>query len=169
VYLDGDFAMRFVGALERSLDPIVSTLDSLAAHFSADLAPDHMLGVLASWLGVAADEDLPAEVRRNLVRHGARITRARGTAPALQLLLDLTFPRLSLEIDDGGSAVACEGVASPPVSPAPSFVVRTAIALSDDDRAAVIRVIEAERPVHVSYRLEEPSGVWPAADIEVAR
>ena len=35
VYQEGDFGMRFIGALESLLDPIVAVLDALPAHFSA--------------------------------------------------------------------------------------------------------------------------------------
>src|SRR5687767_10941553 len=44
------FAMRFLHALEEVLDPIVATLDSLEAHLDVDLAPEHALAGLATWL-----------------------------------------------------------------------------------------------------------------------
>ena len=43
VYQEGDFGMRFVGALEPMLDPIVALLDALPAHFDPDLAPRDVL------------------------------------------------------------------------------------------------------------------------------
>ena len=52
MYQDGDFGMRFVGALESVLDPIVAVLDALPAHFNPDHAPRDILNLLASWLGV---------------------------------------------------------------------------------------------------------------------
>ena len=48
--------MRFVGALEELLDPIVAVLDALPAHFDPDHAPRDILDLLASWLGVDLDE-----------------------------------------------------------------------------------------------------------------
>src|SRR5215211_5588767 len=39
VYQEGDFGMRFIGALETLLDPIVAVLDALPAHFSPGHAP----------------------------------------------------------------------------------------------------------------------------------
>ena len=46
VYQEGDFGMRFIGALETLLDPIVAVLDALPAHFSADHAPRDVLDLL---------------------------------------------------------------------------------------------------------------------------
>ena len=56
LYQDGDFGMRFVGALEELLDPIVAVLDGLPYHFDPNLAPPDILELLAAWLGVDLDE-----------------------------------------------------------------------------------------------------------------
>src|SRR4051794_18822993 len=55
IYQQDDFAMRFVGALETVLDPIVAVLDALPAHFAPNLAPRHVLDLLTAWLGVEVD------------------------------------------------------------------------------------------------------------------
>jgi phage tail-like protein len=157
VYRDGDFGMRFVGALELLLDPIVDTLDSLPAHLSPELAPEHLLGELASWLGLVADEGLPPAVLRGLVRGAAELTRRRGTLAGIELLLRLTFPELTLAVSDSGRVTASTGVPEAPVLTAPaSLVVRSAVALTDEQRAAIARVLERERPIHVQVHLEEP-------------
>jgi hypothetical protein len=61
MYQDNDFALRFIGALETLLDPIVTLLDSLAAHVDPDLAPGDILGALAAWLGIGLEEAWPEE------------------------------------------------------------------------------------------------------------
>src|SRR5919205_3352093 len=61
LYQEGDFGMRFVGALESLLDPIVAILDALPAHFDPDHAPEDILELLSAWLGVDLDES--AELR----------------------------------------------------------------------------------------------------------
>src|SRR5688500_18952468 len=68
VYQEGDFGMRFIGALETLLDPIVAMLDALPAHFSADHAPGDVLDLLSAWLGVELDEAQTPAQRRELVR-----------------------------------------------------------------------------------------------------
>ncbi len=165
VYLDGDFGMRFVGALELLLDPIVDTLDSLPAHLSPELAPAHLLGELASWLGLVVDEGLPPAVLRGLVRGAAELTRRRGTLAGIELLLRLTFPELPLSVADSGRVTASTGVPEAPVPAAPaSLVVRSGVPLTDEQRATIGRVLERERPIHVQVRLEAPSAgsPWPS-------
>ena len=71
--------MRFVGALEAVLDPIVAVLDALPAHFNPDHAPRDVLDLLAAWLGVELDESQPLRERRELVRQAAELSRRRGT------------------------------------------------------------------------------------------
>ena len=79
VYQEGDFGMRFIGALETLLDPIVAVLDALPAHFSADHAPRDVLDLLSAWLGVDLDESQTPAQRRAMVRQAAELGRRRGT------------------------------------------------------------------------------------------
>ena len=79
VFRENDFAMRFVGALETVLDPIVATIDSLPAYVDPRLAPRDMLEVLAAWLGIELDESMDDATRRELVLQSAEATRWRGT------------------------------------------------------------------------------------------
>src|SRR3954449_3059324 len=56
LYQDGDFGMRFVGALEELLDPIVAVLDGLPKHFDPNHAPRDILELMSAWIGVDLDE-----------------------------------------------------------------------------------------------------------------
>ena len=158
VYLEGDFGMRFIGALEGVLDPIVSTLDCLPAYVSADLGPDYLLTLVGSWLGLVTDEDLSPAVRRELARNVAELMRRRGTAPGLQLLLALTFPELGLRVEDGGAVTVHDGVPAPPSHPA-AFTVRSPVPLDAALRDAVVHVIDRERPVNVMCAIQDPHSV----------
>src|SRR5215213_8693219 len=102
VYQDGDFGMRFVGALEAVLDPIVAMIDALPAHFDPDHAPRDVLGLLAAWLGIELDESQPMPERRRLVTQAAELSRRRGTVRGLELALSLAFPGLPLRVEDNG-------------------------------------------------------------------
>ena len=102
VYQEGDFGMRFVGALETLLDPIVAVLDALPAHFSADHAPRDVLDLLSAWLGVDLDESQTPAQRRAMVRQAAELGRRRGTRAGLELALSLGFPKLPLRVEDLG-------------------------------------------------------------------
>src|SRR4029079_5175670 len=57
VYQEGDFGMRFIGALEQLLDPIIAVLDALPSHFNPDHAPRDLLALLASWLRSVRKEE----------------------------------------------------------------------------------------------------------------
>ena len=102
VYQEGDFGMRFIGALETLLDPIVAVLDALPAHFSADHAPRDVLNLLSAWLGIDLDESQTPAQRRAMVRQAAEIGRRRGTRAGLELALSLAFPKLPLRVEDLG-------------------------------------------------------------------
>jgi phage tail-like protein len=152
VYQEGDFGMRFVGALETLLDPIVAVLDALPAHFSADHAPRDVLDLLSSWLGVDLDESQTPAQRREMVRQAAELGRRRGTRRGLELALSLGFPKLPLRVEDLG------GVRTAPPdggmdAPAATFIVYCDKPIAEEVQAAVARCIEQYKPVHTTYRL----------------
>jgi phage tail-like protein len=152
VYQDGDFGMRFIGALETLLDPIVAVLDALPAHFSADHAPRDVLDLLSAWLGVDLDESQTPAQRREMVRKAAELGRRRGTRAGMELALSLAFPKLPLRVEDLG------GVRTDPPeggieAPAATFIVYCDTPIAEETQAAVARCIEQYKPVHTTYRL----------------
>jgi phage tail-like protein len=149
VYQEGDFGMRFVGALETLLDPIVAVLDALPAHFSADYAPRDVLGLLSAWLGIDLDESQTPAQRRAMVRQAAELGRRRGTRSGLELALSLAFPQLPLRVEDPGGVRTAPGGPVPP----PSFIVYCDKPIAEDVQAAVARCIEQYKPVATTYRL----------------
>jgi phage tail-like protein len=149
-----DFGIRFVGALESSLDPLLALLDSLAAHFEPDLAPQDVLELLAGWLGVELDESWPDERRRDLVRRAGELSRLRGTRAGFELALSVAYPDLPLRIEDGGGIVYGEAArADAATSDGAGFVVYCDEPLAEDVLTSVARLIERVKPVHVTYRL----------------
>lgn len=153
IYQEGDFGLRFVGALETLLDPILALLDSLDSHIAPELAPVDILGLLASWLGVELDESWAVERRRELVRCAAELGRRRGTRHGLELSLKIAFPHLPLRVEEtGGVFSASEPAKLPPVE-TPGFVVYCDIPLSEPEQASVARAIEHMKPIHIGYRL----------------
>jgi phage tail-like protein len=151
LYQDGDFGMRFVGALEAVLDPIVAVIDALPAHFNPDHAPRDVLGLLAAWLGIEIDESQPLPERRKLVRQAAELSRRRGTVRGMELALSLAFPKLPLRIEDNGGVTW--GDQKPRESSAGAFVVYCDKPIPETTQAAVARCIEQYKPVHCTYRL----------------
>jgi phage tail-like protein len=153
IYQEGDFGVRFVGALETLLDPIVGALDALPAYFDADLAPRDLLDLLAAWLGITVDESWPDERVRHALRLAGELGRRRGTRLGLELALRVYFPGVKLRVEDAGKVTwATDPDASP--EPAPiSFVVYCDTPLDEPEQAAIARVIEHAKPLHVDYRL----------------
>jgi phage tail-like protein len=152
VYQDGDFGMRFVGALERLLDPIVAVLDGLPAHFDPDHAPRDVLSLMAAWLGVDLDESQDLRHQREMVRRSAELGRRRGTVRGLELALELSFPEIPLRVEDEGG-VRWSLDQSPVEAPPPSFIVYCDKSIPEETQAAVARCIEQHKPIHTTYRL----------------
>jgi phage tail-like protein len=153
IYQEGDFGLRFVGGLERVLDPLLALLDSLPSHFDADLAPPDCVELLAAWLGVELDESWPLSRRREIVRRAPELARRRGTAAGLELALSIAFPDLPLRVEDGGGVTWSLGGDAVPAAKPPAFVVYCDKPVEPADLALVARMIEHIKPVYVSYKL----------------
>jgi phage tail-like protein len=152
LYSDGDFGMRFVGALESVLDPIVAVLDALPEHFHPDYAPRHVLNLLSAWLGVTLDESQPIAVQRDTIRRAAELGRRRGTKGGLELALSLAFPGMPLRVEDEGGVVWSVDGQAVEAKP-PQFVVYCDKPVDEKTQAAIARCIEQFKPVHTAYRL----------------
>ena len=152
VYQESDFGMRFIGALEELLDPIVAVLDALPAHFDPDHAPRDILSLLAAWLGVDLDESQEIRHQREMVRRAADLGRKRGTVAGLELALGLAFPDVPLRIEDQGG-VRWSLDQHPIDAPPPSFIVYCDKPVQEEVQAGIARCIEQHKPVGTSYRL----------------
>ena len=152
VYQESDFGMRFIGALEELLDPIVAVLDALPAHFDPDHAPRDVLGLLAAWLGVDLDESQEIRHQREMVRRAADLGRKRGTVAGMELALSLAYPAVPLRIEDQGG-VRWSLDQHPVDAPPPSFIVYCDKPVAEEVQAGIARCIEQHKPVGTSYRL----------------
>jgi phage tail-like protein len=152
IYQESDFGMRFIGALEELLDPIVAVLDALPAHFDPDHAPRDILNLLSAWLGADIDESQDLKHQREMVRRAADLGRKRGTVSGLELALKLHFPDVPLRIEDQGG-VKWSLDQQPVEAPPPSFVVYCDKPIPEQTQAAVARCIEQHKPVGTAYRL----------------
>jgi phage tail-like protein len=154
IYQENELGVRFVGALEPLLDPIVALLDSLPAHIDADLAPEDMLSLLARWLGLEVDEAWPIERKRELVRRADELARGHGTRAGLELTLKIAFPDHPLRVEDGGGiGWAGHEVKTPKGAAGAGFVVYCDAPLDEHELGAVSRLIEQVKPVNVTYKL----------------
>lgn len=153
IYSDGDLGMRFVGAFEELLDPLVAALDNLPDHFDAAYAPRDVLDLLTEWLGLEHDEARTGEERRRIVQMAAELMRRRGTRAGLELALELAFPGIPFRVEDGGAVTWSTDPDDEGSADAPTFVVYCDVALPNERLGAVARLIEQAKPAHVGYRL----------------
>jgi phage tail-like protein len=144
------FAMRFLEALERVLDPRVAVIDCRAAYLDRALAPENMVEEMARWLGLEPEE-LPAGRARAVLTHARKLRELRGTLEGLELALTCCFPRLHFRLEDGGG-VGPEGwpdhVSDRPDAGA-GLLVRVREILDRAQEAALERIIRRQLPVHV--------------------
>jgi phage tail-like protein len=155
------FALGFVGALERVLDPSAALLDNLPAHLQPELAPADVLELVAAWLGLELDETWPIEQRRLLVRHAPELARRRGTRAGMELALQLIFPKVPLRVVDSGTVIAGDVPDKPPPR---EFAVYCDKAIPLTQQAEIARVIEQLKPVGVKYRLRVKQPAKPASE-----
>jgi phage tail-like protein len=158
------FTERFVASLETVLDPDVAILDALPSYFRADFAPDDVLELLGAWMGVELDETHTIDHRREVVRSAAELARRRGTRAGLELALRLTFPEVSLRVEDGGGVQWAATAEALPAVPRPQVVVYCEEALPSERLTAIARYIERAKPVHVAYKLRVPMAEPPAGE-----
>ena len=153
IYSEGDFGMRFVGAFEGLLDPLVAALDNLPEHFDPVYAPRDVLDLLTQWLGLEHDEARSGEERRRIVQMAPELMRTRGTVGGLRLALKLAFPGIPFRVEDGGSVSWSLDVDEKDPKTEPIFVVYCDVPLPEKRLAAVARLIEQAKPAHVGHRL----------------
>jgi phage tail-like protein len=153
IYQDNDFGVRFVGALEPLLDPIVALLDSLPAHLDPAVAPEDVLALLAQWLGLEVDEAWPVDRKRELVRRGDELGRRHGTRAGLELTLRIAFPQHPLRVEDSGAVTWAGHESRKADRSGAGFVVYCDAPLDEHELGAVSRLIEQVKPVNVTYKL----------------
>jgi phage tail-like protein len=153
IYQDNSFGVRFVGALEPLLDPIVALLDSLPAHVDPDVGPEDVLALLGHWLGLEVDEAWPIERKRELVRRGDELARRHGTRAGLELTLKIAFPEHPLRVEDSGAVTWAGKTGKKAEKSGAGFVVYCDAPLDEHELGAVSRLIEQVKPVNVTYKL----------------
>ena len=154
IYRETDFGLRFLGALELLLDPIVGILDVLPSYLDPDVAPRDALEMLAGFGGLALDESWSDERCRDAVRLIGELGRWRGTRRGLELALSIAFPELPLRIEGGGGVTwAADPAGGDQDLASVELTVYCDVPLPSHDQALLARIIERVKPIHVPYRL----------------
>jgi len=160
VYQEEDpFIQRFTAGLDDVLAPAVATLDSLEAYFDPMLAPDDFLDWLATWVGIAFNENAPRHLHRMAVARAAELHRKRGTVEGLRESLELLTGGEVHVYDSGGVAWSDRPGAEPPGHPTPWVQVQVRVPADTEWsipalRSAVEAAVAAAKPAHVQHSVE---------------
>lgn len=149
-----------------------STDDKFKSYFSVDRG--EFLEWLAGWFAFVLDEDWEHAKKVEVLSRIIPLYRKRGTKDGLQSYLELYKPGGSdhVEIIDGADPFCLQDPATTPISevqklgedtilgglPSHFFIVNISLPTPDPDKmreqyAAVKKIIDREKPVHTSYRI----------------
>jgi phage tail-like protein len=154
------FVGRYLMIVETILSSIEGKVDNLHYYFDPMVTPEELLPWLASWVGVELDENMPVAKRRVAIATAAGLYRWQGTRRAVrERLRAYTGTRpLIVENCDGmrlGQDAAL-GVNTRLGQARPyTMAITVAVDSADDvDPAVLRRIVDAEKPAHVTYTLE---------------
>jgi phage tail-like protein len=138
-----DFMSRFLAIFEAILLPVQWNVENFDLYLDPGTAPDEFLQWMGSWFGVTFDETWPTEKRRIFLKEAHLLYARRGTNWSLTRLLEIYTGRTPEIIDDDSQ-------------PAFTFTVKLSQRQRDlrDLMVGIERIIEANKPVYTSYKLE---------------
>jgi phage tail-like protein len=90
IYQDDELMGRFLMLFESFLDPVEQQIEGMANYLDPQVAPAELLAWLASWSGLAFDDQLPENRRRELLKEAAFLFKKRGTRQGLEKYLTIT-------------------------------------------------------------------------------
>jgi phage tail-like protein len=177
LFQDDDFAGTFLLAFERVLtglagaDPpnlprvppgLERILDTIESYFDPASAPVEFLPWLAGWVATSLREDWDATTRRSFLANIVPLYRRRGTAMALQELLQIYLNPTGDPLRDASVEVLEAPRPTDPTYPTPyppryfqvrfTVVERDAVILAR--RASIAtEIIDREKPAHTYYGL----------------
>lgn len=143
IYLTGhqNFMMRFLALLESILAPIEWSVNNFDLFLDPLTAPAGFLPWLANWFDLTFDRTWSEGQQRQLLFEAQKIYCRRGTAWALQRILEIYTGEV-VEIDDQN-----------PNLDHLTFSVRILASEQEVNRIAVEQIINANKPAHTSYSL----------------
>jgi phage tail-like protein len=155
---DDDFVERFCRGLDEVVAPVLVTLDSLDVYVDPQLTPDAFLSWLGGWVALGARLRWPEDSWRTLIDEASDLFRRRGTAWALQRVVEL-YTGGHVEVDDPGwSDVSPDPSAAPGgAGPGVVDVIVRGGRIQPDDRAQMAglrHVVREAVPAHVANRVE---------------
>jgi phage tail-like protein len=170
-----EFLQRFLAVADGTMTDLLARSDDRHLLMDPRTVPEEALDWLASFVGLALDQRIPADRRRLLLAEASPLMRARGTLSGLQRLLELALgvkptivehfrlrgmPSLVGEEDDGSGSVLGAGLrlgeavesvdtgAGAPDRFAHRFSVMVPAPLDAEHLALVRDLLAIHRPAH---------------------
>jgi phage tail-like protein len=153
------FLVRFVRIVQEVAETIFHQVDNVPHLFDVAVAPDVMVRVIGSWLGLDwVDPSRPEDLQRRIVREYSLCVPWRGTRVGLARLLELICGK-GVTIRDSGGVYAQGQV---PERPPHVHIDVPASSWADDDD--LVRIVEAELPASVTFDLSVAGrAIYPRA------
>lgn len=162
LYVEDDFAQRWMSGLDAVLAPIFSAIDNFDAYLDPRLTPADFLDWLATWMGLVADETWPVERRREFVSSASELYRMRGTVRGLAAHVQI-FSGGEVEIVERGGS-AWSGTSGAPLPGSGGFDLLVRVRSADPstvDAARIDALVAAAKPAHLTHRVEVASSAPP--------
>ena len=141
-YLNGtDFIARFLALLESILAPIEWNVDHFYLYLDPKTAPATFLPWLANWYEILFDGSWSVDSQRALLMEAHEIYRRRGTAWALQRVLEI-YTGVKPQVDDKNRNLE-----------AFTFTVRIPLSEREVNRTMLEHIINMSKPAHTTYTL----------------
>lgn len=162
-YQDKPFFERFLRGFEDSMEPTRDLLSQMPLYFDADATPPDFLPWLATWVGLALDDNWPELKRRRLIKEAVELYRWRGTRRGLSRYLEI-YAGVKPQINDqpfrgmrlGPETKLGENTQLGDVPPH-TFVITLPISDPRSVNEQTVRdIIESEKPAHTAYELRLP-------------
>lgn len=175
LYHENDFLNRLLMLFESFWKPIEGQISQPDVYFDPKLAPEEFLPWMASWVGIAWDESLPADRKRDLLGSAVGLYQSRGTRQALIDYLQL-YTHGEVEIAEhraqnfvlGRSAPLGRTIALGMNNLPHSFIVRVRISRAEQERRLaegqtnpeklyrqrLEAIIAANKPAHTTFDLQ---------------
>ena len=145
--LPGTPMFALLEAMEALHQPAEDALQRIDAIFDPRRTPDPFVPYLATWVDLARILPVTTELSclRGLIGVAAELARKRGTAGGLILFLEVATGTRGFEVD--------EDLRTPDGARRPFHVQIRAPQTTAPHRALIERIIDSEKPVHVTYDL----------------
>lgn len=149
---EDDFAQRFTAGLDKVLAPVFLTLDNVDCYFDPLISPEDFLDWLASWVGLALDENWPIQKQRRLIAQAVELYSWRGTIKGVAALVEIYADVVPEITETGGVATSEVPGGKPPGSN--KATMKVTVRGAEVEPARIDVIVSAAKPAHIAHEIE---------------